>query len=592
MGYRPRAVLTLLLLLCGAGARAQDAAEAVPNAVKPAGLWLARASALTDDLSKDAAALSEFERAMLWARLGSAWWKDDEERARGWLRRAVEAAESGPENEAEAARARRIDTARLLLPLVAPRDRELGRRLATLLEKRAAEKAADEGEGTNNARALSDAARAALDSDPPLALALAADSLRAGTSFDLVDLSFQLRRRDPKLADLLFAEGLAQAQSRADADLLDLLAGIAFPGRAYPDAFPVDYPAPSDAARARLLALVAGRLLHPAATRQEEERNCVYAPNAARLLGEFARLLPAQSGAVHAAVRRCQAAIQSPVARQRMEDSINAQEMKGADNLLRAAAEAKDERLRFSYRMKAAYSFYGEGKPERALEVLDSFAPGEYERQKELIDNWRWWFSALAALKRLRENDLYGARKIVAAVPADLRGYTLIYFLREMSGTQQGKAAPEELRRAVAPEYIAEARKLLARPGIPGEAYMSLVALVKLSGEYAPGDAPEILREAAAASNRDVMPTTTGPMGTAIRSSEEESVTPQELPATLLETDETAALQALASIESPGRRARLRLGLLSSALGERRRAPKKPRRATDAATQGRSPARP
>ncbi|MCA1614490.1 MAG: hypothetical protein LC800_10230, partial [Acidobacteria bacterium] len=198
MSYRPRVVLTLLLLLSGAGARAQDAAEAVPNAVKPADLWLARASKLTDDLSKDAAALSEFERAMLWARLGSAWWKDDEERARGWLRRAVEAAESGPENEAEAARARRLDTARLLLPLVAPRDRGLGRRLSTLLEKRAAEKTADAGEGTNNARALADAAGAALDSDPQLALALALDSLRAGVSFDLVDLSFRLRKRDPK----------------------------------------------------------------------------------------------------------------------------------------------------------------------------------------------------------------------------------------------------------------------------------------------------------------------------------------------------------------------------------------------------------
>ena len=591
MSYRSCVVLTLLLLLSGAGARAQDAAEAVPNAVKPADLWLARASALTDDLSKDAAALNEFERAMLWARLGSAWWKDDEERARGWLRRAVEAAESGPENESESARSRRIDTARLLLPLVAPRDRKLGRRLVALLE-RAAEGAAGAGEGQNNARALSEAASAALDSDPQLALALALDSLRAGTSFDLGDISFRLRKRDPKLADILFAEGLTKAQSSADPDLLDLLTGMGFPGRAYPDAFPLDYPAPPEAARARLLALVAERLLHPAETRQEEERNCVYAPNAARLLGEFARLLPAQSGAVHTAVRRCLATYKSPVARQHLEDTINAQEMKGADNLLRAASEAKDERLRFSYRMKAAYSFYGEGKPERALEVLDSFAPSEYEKQKELIDNWRWWFSALAALKRLRENDLYGARKIVAAVPADLRGYTLIHFLREMAGSQQSKAVLEELRRTVAPEYIAEARKLLARPGIPGEAYMGLVALVKLSGEYAPGDAPEILREAAAASNRDVMPKAAGPMETAIRSSEEESVMPQELPASLLETDETAALQALASIESPGRRARLRLGLLASALEERRRAPKKPRRATDAAAQGQSAARP
>ncbi|MCA1612781.1 MAG: hypothetical protein LC800_01250 [Acidobacteria bacterium] len=582
----------MLLLLLGAGARAQEAAGPDPAAVKPADPWLARASALTDDLSKDAAALGEFERVMLWARLGGAWWKDDEERARGWLLRAVEAAESGPENEAEAARARRLDTARSLLPLVAPRDGKLGRRLVALLE-RSAEGAAGEGEGRNNARALADAARAALDSDPQLALALAADSLRAGTSFELVDLAFHMRARDPKLADALFAEGLARAHSDADAELLELLSGIGFPAQTYPDAFPADYPAPSDAARARLLALVSGRLLHPAATRQEEERNCAYAANTARLLGEFARLLPAQSGAAHTAVRRCLATYQSPAARQHLEDSINAQEMKGADNLLRAASEAKDERLRFSYRMKAAYQFYGEGKPERALEVLDSFTPREYEKEKELIDNWRWWFSSLAALKRLRENDLYGARKIIDSVPADLRGYTLVNFLQEASlaPRRPGKAVPEELRRTIIPEYITEARKLLARPGIPGTAYFTLVALAKLSGEYAPGDAPEILREAAAASNRDVMPTV-GPLEKAVRSSEEDALMPQALPASLLETDETAASQALASIESPGRRARLRLGLLASALEERRRAPEKPRRAKDAAPQGQSAARP
>ena len=592
MNPRPRVALALLFLLCGAGARAQEGVVTVPAVGKPADLWLARASALTDDLSKDAAALNEFQRMMLWARLGGAWWKDDEERARGWLRRAVEAAESGPEKEDESLRARRFDTARLLLPLVAPRDKELGRRLMKLVEEFADEDAAGEGEAHNNSRAFAKAARAALDSDPQLARALAADSLRAGVSFELVDLSFQMRARDPKLADALFADGLARAQSSADPDLLNLLSGIGFPGRVYPDAFPPDHPAPPDAARARLLALVAARLLHPAATRQEEERNCVYAATAARLLGEFARLLPAQSGATHAAVRRCQAAAQSSAARQHLEDNVEAQEMSGADNLLRAASEAKDEKLRLSYRMKAAYRFYGEGKPERALEVLDSFTPREYERDRELIDNWRWWFSSLAALKRLRENDLYGARKIIDAVPADLRGHTLIRFLQEMSGTQHSKAAAEELRRTVAPEYIAQARKLLARPGIPGRAYISLVALVKLGGEYSPGDAPEILREAAAASNRDVMPTL-GPMETAVRSAEEESVTPQELPASLLETDETAAFQALASIESPGRRARLRLGLLASALEERRRAPKKPRRDTDAAPpKGRGAARP
>ena len=589
MRPRLRAVLILLLLL--SGARAQDAAGTGPNAAKPADLWLARASSLTDDLAKDAAALGEFERAMLWARLGGAWWKDDEERARGWLRRAVEAAEAGPENEPAAERARRFDTARRLLPLVAPRDRELGKRLAALLERRAAEKTSDEGEGRNNAEALAEAAQAAFDSDPQLALALAADSLRAGTSFRLGERSFQLRKRDPKLADMLFAEGLARAQSNTSAELLDLLSAIGFPAQTNPGVVPADSPAPSDAARARLLALVASRLLHPAATPQEEERNCVYAANAARLFSEFARLLPAQSGAVHAAVRRCQTALPSPVARQRMEDNISPQELTTGDGLLRAADGAKDETVKLRYRMMAASHFNGEGKPERALEVLDSLTPREYERQKGAIDGWRWWFAARASLKRLREGDLYTARKLIDSLATDLRAYAMIHLLQEMSGAKERKAIPEEMRRAVALEYVGETRRLLSRSDVPVIPYMGLLALARISAEYSPADAPEVLRDAAAASNRDKLPMLT-PDGQIISSTEENSLQPQELPAALLEADETATMQALASVEWAGRRARLRLGLLASALEERRRAPKKPGRANDAAPQGQRASQP
>lgn len=611
MSLRPRRALLLSLLLCAACVRAQDAAAVARQAGKPASepkpagelkpaselrpaaeLWLARVSVLTDDLSKDAAALPDFARAMLWARLGEAWWTDDGERARGWLRRAVEAVETGPEGESAAARAGRVDAARRLLPIVAPRDRELGRRLSALLTRRAADGPEGDAEQSGNAEALAQAAEAALASDPPLALALASDSLRAGTSFRLVGLSHDLRRRDPKLADLLFAEGLARAQATADAELFDLLSGVAFPAQTYPGVFPPDQPAPPDAARARLLALIAGRLSQPAATRQEEELTCAYAWNAARLLAEFTRLLPAQSAATHAVVRRCQSILQSPRARQRMDDDISARDLTTAQSLLDAAADADDEKLSLSYRMRAAYRFYGEGKPERALEVLAAFSPREYEENKGVVENWRWWFSALAALKRLREGDLYGARKTVEAVPADSRAYALTHLLHEMSGERERKAIPEELRRAVALEYIGETRRLLARAGdASGAAYQNLVGLVKLSGEYAPADAPEILRDAAAAANRDESPTVT-PQGQPIRSSEQDSLQPHELPASLLDADETTTLQAIASITSAERRARLRLGLLASALAERRRAPKNAPPAKDAPPRGRRAARP
>lgn len=92
-------------------------------------LWLMRARQLADDLVKDADALGPRERALLWARLGEAWWQEDAERARAWMQKAVEAVESVPQREGAAERGKRLGLARELLGIVAPKGTALRARL-------------------------------------------------------------------------------------------------------------------------------------------------------------------------------------------------------------------------------------------------------------------------------------------------------------------------------------------------------------------------------------------------------------------------------------------------------------------------------
>src|ERR1051325_1489285 len=56
-------------------------------------LWQIRAQNITNDLLKDAADLSSMQRAVLWVKLGQRWWRDDPQRARNWIKNAIEVVE-------------------------------------------------------------------------------------------------------------------------------------------------------------------------------------------------------------------------------------------------------------------------------------------------------------------------------------------------------------------------------------------------------------------------------------------------------------------------------------------------------------------
>src|SRR5258705_3482486 len=94
-----------LALFCGlivavlpGSALAQEAASAQQRRAL-ANLWLVRSQAITEGLVKDASDFMPSARALLCARLGQKWWRDDPEKARAWILKSVELVEAVPNRE-------------------------------------------------------------------------------------------------------------------------------------------------------------------------------------------------------------------------------------------------------------------------------------------------------------------------------------------------------------------------------------------------------------------------------------------------------------------------------------------------------------
>src|SRR5258705_1230639 len=87
-----------LTLLCGlivavlAGSAFAQEATSPQQRGALADLWLVRSQTITEDLVKDAAGFTPSGRALVWARLGQAWWRDDPEQAPALLLKSIQLA--------------------------------------------------------------------------------------------------------------------------------------------------------------------------------------------------------------------------------------------------------------------------------------------------------------------------------------------------------------------------------------------------------------------------------------------------------------------------------------------------------------------
>jgi hypothetical protein len=528
----------------------------VAQALKhPPDLLLDRARSLTDDLVGDARELSPFDRALLWARLGAAWYQDDMERSRAWMRGAVEEVSAPSGKEDAAARRTRLATLRALLSIVGQHDAKLLDSLKNSLT--AAAESTGRAERGADAKALVEVALSLLDKDPGRAAGLGSAALRMGGTHKLANLLWRLRKHDVRLGDALFLEVLAAARARDfDTELLSLLPQVAFEG-----------PVPSERLRRELLGVLAQGLLRPSNSAAEKAAACRLAPLAAPLLPEFQRLLPQRSGMVRNETIVCQLQLDSG-ARAEVADSLRNEPLKTIDDFEKAARGTSDRERRMSYLSRAA-SLAAEGREyDRAVAILDGF-DGELRdfmnaRMGGLWDSLRLEYAAEAAIAHFKRSDASTMRRVIADTPTHLRPVVQISVARELIQKE------EELPAAL--ELIEAGRSGLAATR-PEWVVDSCFALMHDHARLNPTDTLAILHEGVKALNQ------TGETGTGVGTAEislfssEILLARYSLPASLLAMNELGVREEIAFIASPAQRAAVRLQLLNSLMRQRQAHP-------------------
>ena len=516
-------------------------------------LWLIRSQTITEELIKDSADLATFERALLLAGLAKRWWRDDSEKARSWMVKAIEIVEVIPNKENADERRARLRTARLLLQIVTPIDQKLSKRLIALLSDRAEQ--ISEAEREANADGLIKAANLLVDSEPKRAVELGALALRAGRPTEIQGLIVRLRSREPKLSDELFRQTLVVARQTLDVGLLNSLSHAGFPeSRTYGAISKIPT---SDHLRAEVLRLYLAYLQSNPISAENRSSICRSVVSfIAPVLTEFDRLVPEQASNVRQFIHRCQS--DSPLTRQRLDDAQRDNPLNTVEELLKAAADSDDTKVRTVYQYRAAALAKSRKDIEQALKILDSMSAESREFMGESWLSYRWDWAALAALSYFKAGDIYRMRLVINDVPVNLQPFAKIAFVRRLPATRDKNTDPTL-------EFLDDARTGLRRSSFTDHEKCGwYFSLLPLTIKYQSALATDVLREAVSLLNRIENPRDKKDNNDG--SSVLIDSLSKNLPASLLEMDEYIVKEAVSSIVSPSARVKVRLELLAACL--------------------------
>jgi hypothetical protein len=522
----------------------------------PHDLWLVRSQTITDDLIRDSAALTSLEQTTLWARLAQRWWREDPEKSRAWMLKAIAAVEAVPNRENPTERSQRLSTARLLLNIVTPLDQKLSKRLAAVLSDDAEHMA--DAERAANADGLIEAAMSLVDKEPLRAAELGTLALRIGAPPQIVWLISRLRRKEAGLADSLYAQTIEIARQTMNQELINSLTQMTFPESMEPGIQAGGLP---DELRTELLKLdIVFLQANPISA---ENRGSICTSVTAFIgpvLTHFDRLLPQQAAFARQSVSQCQAST-SPQIRQRAEDALRDQPLKTVDDLLKAADDAQNVKVSTLYLYRAAALAKEQNDLDRALKILDSMTAEARELMGGSWEAYRWQWGALAALNHFRSGDIYGMRLVINGAPADLRPFVLIAIVSQLPPNNDKGINP-------ALQLLDEARTSLRRSSVPdAEKWSWYFELLQLTVKYQPEQANAALKDAVAALNRaEQAKEKDSAQDKNKTSSLDTSEISRTLPASLLEMDEYAVKEAVSSITSPYTRTQVRLELLNVCL--------------------------
>lgn len=515
-------------------------------------LWLVRSQSITEELIKDGGDLPSSARALLWARLGELWWQEEREKARSWLLKAVAIVEDVPNREGSDERSRRLNTARALLQIITPLDQAISKKLIPILDERGGEgQASDEREA--NADALIRAAIALVEKNPERAAEMGALALRIGRPSDIASLIFALRGTDTRLSEALFGQALIAARQTLAPELLHSLTRAAFPTESQIKTKMQELP---DPLRRELLRLHIAYLEANRVT--PETRNSICLGIVSFILpvvGQIDRLLPEQGAFARQSVNQCQSL--SPLAQQVVDDSLRQQPLRTIDDLLKAADDAQDLKVRSVYQYRAAALATKKKDYQRALQILDSMSKEGREFMQGSWEAYRWEWAARLAIKHFQNGELFEMRKVMEGVPTNLQPLAKLAFISYL---------PEKRNKETDPtlEYLNDGRIGLGRSSLTdSDKAASYLGLLELTVRYKPDDAIAVLNEAVAVLNKADKARRDHDLETRELLLEPIS---RNLSSTLLEMDEYAVKKAISTISATDTRVRVRLDLLQTCL--------------------------
>jgi hypothetical protein len=540
------AVLIVLALPLSIFAQRSKPAPQTDNADD---LWRTRAQTLTDDVLKDASNLNSLRRALVWSKLAERWWLQDQRRAKTWIANAIEVVEQVPNRESPQEREQRISAAKYLLYVSSRLDQKQSQRLINLVSE--VDKSTSDLDRDGTANSLVHAAIGIADRDTKRATELGMQALRIGVPSDIADLLFALRARDVKLADSLFLEALSVARQNESASLLDALSYAAFPMR---KGVPGPIPEPPDNLKAELLGLYAAFLN---AHVDEMAKGTWFCSGVqvfiVPILPEFDRLLPQQAPVVKQTIQKCQSNF--PTVRDPLEDAGGSNPVPTVDALLKAAEETDVAGVRAHYQYRAAQLAKDQGDYERAIKILDSMNDESRQLMQGSWDAYHWDWAASAAVNHFQHGRLVEMNLVLNGVPSKLQPFAKMAFLDRLPVTKLPEDTPTI-------QFLTDAATGLRKSDISeSEKYSWYFGLLKLTMRYQRSDAIPVFKEAIASLNR-----ATTDDANFLNTNQFADF----LPASLLEINEFAVRETLASVTNLEARTLLRLQLLRAVLNQAR----------------------
>jgi hypothetical protein len=453
----------------------------------------------------------------------------------------------------------------LLLQVVGPLDQKQSKRLLAILTKDV--ESITDAERAEDVDGLLNAAVAVVNQDPKRAVDVAKMALRLGQPNDVATFLFNLRRRDVKLADDFLVQVLALAKQNPTPQLLNSLTDASYPAQR---GIGANIAVPPDPLRMELLQVDLAYLNANPINAENQGAICLsVGAFIAPLLSEFDRLVPQQAVVVRQAISKCQSL--SPLPQQRIDDAARDQPLNTVDALLKAAADAKDEKVRTVYEFRAAMLAKEKKDYELALKILDDMSKESREFMATSWDAYRWDWAALAALEHYKQGRLLEMNLVLNAVPGDLQAFAKAAFVDRFVPKKNDESNP-------ALQFLNDARISLRKSNLSdAEKYSWYFGLLRLTVKYQPEEANAAFKEAIASLNRAQQAFDKQGENQAQPNTLNTTELAKSLPASLLEMDEFAVKEGVASVASVETRAQLRLELLDATLQRMRSAHAKPK---------------